>query len=203
MDGLKIQGLWLDRAKSYHINLLELRAVHLALKSFLPAISSSSRLLQMDNTTTMHYLNKQRGTCVRPLSIEAQTIWRWLTATNLTITAVHLPGVQNVEADALSREFQDNHDWVLHDEIGDSIFQEWGLPQIDLFTDCDNRKGPGYASRFYQPGSKDNALLLDWSRKFLYAFPPIPLIPAVFIKLYQFQAQARMIFIAPEWPRQW
>ncbi|KAJ1121781.1 hypothetical protein NDU88_000300 [Pleurodeles waltl] len=74
------QGLWSDKEKQYHINLLELRAVHLALKSFIPLIQGKTLLIQTDNTTTMYYLNKQGGTRSLPLSRESQAIWHWLLA---------------------------------------------------------------------------------------------------------------------------
>mgnify|MGYP002805014816 CR=1 FL=1 len=120
---------------------------------------------------------------------------------HLSITTMHLPGEQNVPANRLSRVYEDNHDWVLNNEVVEDLFQDWGVPQVDLFADADNRKCPVFASRAYHPESLGNVLLIDWSRKFLYAFPPIPLIPAVLIKLRS--SASRMILIAPEWPCQW
>ena len=113
---------------------------------------------------------------------------------------MYLPGVQKVEADMLNRDYQDNHDWVLHDKVVDVLFKEWSYPQIDLFADADNWKCPDFASRFFQPGSQGNALLIDWSGKFLYAFPPIQMIPAVLVKLHRFSALK--ILSPPEWPHQ-
>lgn len=93
---LQVQGLWSEVERGCHINLLELRAVHLALKSLYLLFQSQSLLIQTDNTTTMYYLNKQGGTRSRPLSLEGQTIWKWLLTRDLTIVTIHLPGTLNV-----------------------------------------------------------------------------------------------------------
>ncbi|KAJ1114356.1 hypothetical protein NDU88_002594 [Pleurodeles waltl] len=201
MEHLRVQGEWSQRESLYHINLLELRAVHLALKAFLPSLRTETLLLQTDNVATMYYVNKQGGTRSRILSREAQTIWHWLLARNLSLVATHLPGIQNVQADALSRVMDENHEWVLHDDVVHSIFALWGTPSTDLFATPDNKKCQNFASRYYHPGTLGNALWISWSGAFLYAFPPLPLIPAVLQKLSN--AQTKMILIAPEWPRQW
>lgn len=181
--------------------MLELRGVHLALKTCYPSIQSKSILVQTDNTTTMYYLNKQGETRSRPLSLEAQAIWHMFLARQLSITVVHLPGEQNSQADSLNRHFEDQQDWVLNDEVVADIFLRWGHPSVDLFADESNKKCHAFASRFYRPGSIGNALLIDWSGTFVYAFPPPPLIPKVITKLTR--SRMRMILIAPDWPRQW
>lgn len=201
MSHLQVQGLWSEVERGYHINFLELRAVHLALKCFLPSLGHNSILIQTDNTTTMFYLNKQGGTKSRTLSLEAQTIWHWLLKRNLTVTAVHVPGVLNKQADTLSRDFLDAHDWELNDQVLQDLFREWGTPSIDLFADANNAKCRAYASRYPQRGSSGNALVIKWKQSLLYAFPPLPLIPMVITKFTK--TTSRMILIAPEWPRQW
>lgn len=77
-------------------------------------------------------------------------IWHWLLKRNFTITAVHVPGTLNVQADALSREFLDSHDWVLNAQVTHDLFRAWGTPDIDLFADASNAKYPAYASKFPQ-----------------------------------------------------
>ncbi|KAJ1202338.1 hypothetical protein NDU88_006138 [Pleurodeles waltl] len=61
LGDLEIKGLWSPEEQMFHINLLELRAVRLALKAFLPSLRGQSVQVLTDNTTTMWYINKQGG----------------------------------------------------------------------------------------------------------------------------------------------
>ncbi|KAJ1168845.1 hypothetical protein NDU88_000758 [Pleurodeles waltl] len=61
LGDLEIKGLWSPEEQIFHINLLELRAVRLALKAFLPSLRGQSVQVLTDNTTTMWYINKQGG----------------------------------------------------------------------------------------------------------------------------------------------
>ena len=54
-------GLWSAYWQTQHINVLELRAVMLALKSFHQIIPNCHILLSTDNTTVAAYLNKEGG----------------------------------------------------------------------------------------------------------------------------------------------
>lgn len=82
--------------------------------------------------------------------MESQAIWNWLLARDVSIVAIHLPGSLNSQADFLSRDFVDTHDWSLNDKVALNIFQAWGMPDTDLFVDEVNAKCPVYASRFPQ-----------------------------------------------------
>ena len=61
MGDLSASGLWSAYWQTQHINVLELRAVMLALKSFLQIIPNCHILLSTDNTTVAAYLNKEGG----------------------------------------------------------------------------------------------------------------------------------------------
>lgn len=61
MGHLQIQGFWSPKEQTHHINLLELREVHQALSALLMSFKANSLLVQTDNITTIHYLNKQGG----------------------------------------------------------------------------------------------------------------------------------------------
>ena len=50
---LEIRGLWSKEEQVFHINLLELWAILLALKAFLPYIHGQSVQILMDNTTLL------------------------------------------------------------------------------------------------------------------------------------------------------
>ena len=56
------KGLWSDREKRLHINVLELKAVSLALRSFKDQCQNQTVLVATDNSTVVAYINKQGGT---------------------------------------------------------------------------------------------------------------------------------------------
>ena len=56
------KGLWSDKEKRPHINVLELKVVSLALQTFKDQCQNQTVLLDMDNSTVVAYINKQGGT---------------------------------------------------------------------------------------------------------------------------------------------
>ena len=56
------KGLWSDREKRLHINILELKAVSLALRDFKDQCQNQTVLVVTDNSTVVAYINKQGGT---------------------------------------------------------------------------------------------------------------------------------------------
>ena len=90
--------------------------------------------LQLDNTTAVAYLNKIRGTQSRPLNDLAYEIWQWCIERNIWLSAVHIPGKVNVEADKMSRVFNDNNEWKLNTKMFQNIFDQFPNLEIDLFA---------------------------------------------------------------------
>ena len=62
LENLIVSGTWISQEKILHINVLELKAVFLALKSFQNQILNKGILIATDNATVVSYLNKQGGT---------------------------------------------------------------------------------------------------------------------------------------------
>ena len=56
------KGLWSEGEKRLHINVLELKAVSLALRSFKDQCQNQTVLVATDNSTVVAYINKQGGT---------------------------------------------------------------------------------------------------------------------------------------------
>ena len=59
------KGLWSDWEKRLHINVLELKAVSLALRDFKDQCQNQTVLVATDNSTVVAYINKQGGTLSR------------------------------------------------------------------------------------------------------------------------------------------
>ncbi|KAJ1149391.1 hypothetical protein NDU88_002201 [Pleurodeles waltl] len=185
---LEIKGCWSPVEQRFHINLLELRAIRLALKAFLPSLRSQSVQVLMDNTTAMWYINKQGGVGSYLLCREALRLWSWLQDHKICLVANHLAGVLNVRVDGLSRLISTDHEWRFHPDLVLYIFQMWGFPQIDLFATRENVHCPSFCSLQYPV----QGALGD-------TFIPLPLIPRVLRKIRQDRGQ--VILISPDWPR--
>ncbi|KAM7169005.1 uncharacterized protein RBU57_006714 [Macrochelys suwanniensis] len=64
------------------------------------------------------------------------------------------------------------------------VFQKWGTPQVDLFATKQNKKCNGLCSLpSLNRGSLSHAFLLSWVGNLIYAFPPMPLINKVLLKI--------------------
>ena len=62
LDQISTKGLWSDVEKRLHINVLELKAVSLALRNFKDQCQNQTVLVATDNSTVVAYIDKQGGT---------------------------------------------------------------------------------------------------------------------------------------------
>ena len=62
LEQTSAKGLWSDREKRLHINVLELKVVSLALQRFKDQCQNQTVLVTTDNSTVVAYINKQGGT---------------------------------------------------------------------------------------------------------------------------------------------
>ena len=74
-------------------------------------------LLRLDNISAVSYVNKLGGTVSPRLYSIARELWLWCSDRDITLTAEHLPGVQNIIVDAESWDMKDHSDWMLHPHI--------------------------------------------------------------------------------------
>ena len=74
------------------------------------------------------------GTHSRECHTIARNIWLWCIDKQIWLTAAHIPGKKNVEADRESRVFSDNKEWMIRSDIFQQITNIWGEPSIDLFA---------------------------------------------------------------------
>ena len=201
-QSMLFSGLWSQaERRTCHINLLELRALKLVLLRLAPYISNRVVKLECDNSTAVCYLNKQGGTRSLPLCQEAVELHRWLISHNVTVFAVHRPGVNNELADYLSRNRPDPTEWSLNPHVAQLLFRRWGSPQIDLFATQNNHRLPVWFSRTECPAAAGtNALAQSWKGWYCYAFPPTNLILRTLTKIREEGVTA--IVLVPHWPRQ-
>ena len=106
LDKSSTKGLWSDQEKRLHINVLELKAVSLALRSFKDQCHNQTVLVATDNSTVVAYVNKQGGTHSAQMCALLWKIMTWCHHYHITLKARHIPGCLNVMADLLSMSNQ-------------------------------------------------------------------------------------------------
>ena len=143
LDQNSTKGLWSDQEKREHINVLELKAVSLALRSFKDQCQNQTVLVATHNSTVVAYINKQGGTHSAEMCALLWKIMTWCHHYHITLKARHIPGCLNVMADLLSRSNQvQSTEWSLHPQVFKQICQKSFTPHVDLFATHLNHKLP-------------------------------------------------------------
>ena len=200
LDHQIIQGFWSEEQKELHINCLELEAVILTIKNFLPQLRNQCVLVRSDNTTVIQYICRQGGTRSPQLCYKTWDLWQLAIKNNIILKAAHIAGKLNILPDQLSRIVIRPTEWTLNDTVLRKIFQIWGVPIIDLFASYLNKKMAIFCTWDHHPlAYAVDAFSVTWNQMFAYAFPPICLIPKVLEHMKQGHCQ--VILIAPQWPR--
>ncbi len=76
-EGRPASGEWKEEFLFWHINCLELRAVFLALKYFLPVLGGYYIIVRMDNMAVVSHINRQGGSRSRTLDRLARHLLLW------------------------------------------------------------------------------------------------------------------------------
>ena len=165
LDQSSTKGLWSDWEKRLHINVLELKAVSLALRSFKDQCQNQTVIVATDNSTVVAYINKQGGSHSAEMCALLWKIMTWCHHYHITLKARHIPGCLNVMADLLSRSNQvQSTEWSLHLQVFKQICQKWFTPHVDLFATHLNHKLPLYVSPVPDPNAWDiDALNINWT----------------------------------------
>lgn len=172
-QGKTTNGKWSSQESIQHINLLELKAAFLGLKTFLKNQSHKVVLVTLDNSMAVAYLNNKGGTHSVPLMSLALEIWTWCLQRNVLISAQHVPGKENTIADLESRTFLDSTDWQLDPTVISAFLTNCNT---DLFASRLTAQLPQYVSWRPDPGAFHiDALTLHWKSLMGYASPPPPL----------------------------
>jgi len=200
-DKRKIGGRWTQTESVFHINVLELRAVFLALQAFAKYITGKYVKILSDSTTAVSYINNFGGIKSADCNEQSRQIWNWCLENDVWIICTHIPGVQN-EADEPSRQFKDNIEWELHQSVFDDICLVHGEPSIDLFATRLNRKLEKFCAWKPDPEARFiDAFSLDWNNFDLcYLFPPFSLVGRCIQKVQTDGARALMV--VPLWTTQ-
>lgn len=198
-------GRWnedeLQKARENKINYLETLAAGMGLKSFCSNSQNIHVLLRLDNSTAVAYINNMGGIKSLDCDRAAREIWQWCETRKIWVTAAHLPGKLNVEADRMSRIFNDRTEWMLDRTVFQEITSRFGTPEIDLFASRLNKQVENYVTWLPDPHAKAvDAFTLDWGKWYFYAFPPFCLVAKCIQKIKSDNATG--ILVVPKWPSQ-
>ena len=201
LQGCAIGGRWSQEELQEHINVLELRAILLALRSLCEELEGKHIRIMTDNTTALAYVKHQGGVRSEQCDKVAREIWRWAEYRNIWLSIAHIPGVENTLADFKSRHFADNLEWGLSDKLFEKVRKVFGDFDIDLFATRLNCKVPNYVSWAPDPHAcAIDAFTIDWSDSKFYAFPPFRQVGRVIEKAVEDKATG--VLVVPWWPTQ-
>ena len=127
----------------------------------------------------------------------AKHIWQWCQEREIWLSACHIPGSTNVDADTESRKINSSTEWLLHSDVF-ADKQNVGPFQIDLFASRLNFKVPSYVSWKPAPDTITvNAFFTRWKEYYFYAYPHFNVIAACLQKIEQDQATG--VLLVPIW----
>ncbi|CAH3168659.1 unnamed protein product [Porites evermanni] len=130
-----------------------------------------------DNNTAASYINYLEGCRSLECNSIAKDIWDWAIDKHIWLSAAHIPGSSNIDADQLSRNLNLDLEWKLSAPIFQRIVALFGKPDIDLFASRLNAQVEHYVS--WKPHPMANfvdAFTINWSQFFFYAYPPFCLV---------------------------
>ena len=201
-EGVASGGHWLASEKEFHINYLELKAVLLTLKSFQSRVTGQHVRLMIDNTTAVSCINKMGTSHSDACNDIAHAIWSWCVSNHTWISAAHIPGTLNTEADQESRRINTDAEWMLDKaSLQEACMQLQASPKIDLFASRLNSQMETYVSYRPDPGAVAiDAFSLSWKELNFYAFPPFSVLGRALQKIQMEKATG--ILVVPDWPTQ-
>ena len=186
-----------------HINERELLAAEFGLRSFAAKFNWKDRniVIKTDNIVALSYLNKMGGKKPR-LSRIAERIHQFALGRKIILSAEWIPGVENVEADKVSRIEGDFSDKSLCRDVFQLIERRFGPMDLDLFATSLNKKARSFVSLRPEP----EALYVDaFSREIpsylrVFANPPFILLPRLLSKIRR--ERVEVIVVVPVWTSQ-
>lgn len=198
---VKTEGFWSQEERNKHINVLELKAALFALLSLVSKVINCHVRLYMDNTVAISYISNFGGK-IPELHSLAKEIWMWCINRNIWLSVAHIPGKNNIEADLLSRQINDDTEWAVKPTVFEQIQNKMGHTNIDLFASRLNCKHDCYIS--YRPDPHAfaiDAFSVNWNDYNGYIFPPFSLLGRIIQKIKADKVD-NVLLIAPLWPTQ-
>ena len=94
-----------------HINVLELKAAFIGIRTYCHNRSYKHIRVMSDSSTAVGYFNNKGNIKCKKCNEIAKEIWLWCFKNNSFISAAHISGKHNIEADKFSRKINNNTEW--------------------------------------------------------------------------------------------
>ena len=198
----RVNGLFTEKELPHSINAKELMAVLFCSKILLPQVSDTHVKILSDNTTTVSAINKMGTSRSKACNSVAKKIWKFAVARNIWLSASHIPGKKNDEADEESRKMEVFTEWKLDPNLFLQACKKLDFsPDIDMFASRVNKQLDRFVS--YRPDPDCihvNAFSISWERQKIYCFPPFNCVAKVLQKVRTDRCIA--LVVVPNWPSQ-
>ena len=176
--------------------------VYICLTIFGCKLSDVHIQFELDNVTAVPYVNQMGGSKSIACDLLAHKIWSWCIARSIWLSAVHIPGCTNVEANSLSRNCYPDHEWQLNRVIFQKLWAVFPALSIDLFASVLNAQLPRFVSWNPDPHARFvHAFSISWTGEYFYAFLPFCLNHKCLTKIDAEQAE-RGFSVVPAWSTQ-
>ena len=93
-----------------------------------------------DNVTAISYVNNMGAMKSQTSNNIACRIWNFCAKNQLWVSAAHVQGTINTKTDNPSRVLEDATQWKLDPALFHKIVENFGKPDIDLFTTTINKQ---------------------------------------------------------------
>jgi hypothetical protein len=203
---LSIQDRWGEVDAASHINVLETKAVLLALKAFRQIIRCHVISLRADSIVALAVLRRSASHTSPALNTLGAAIARLFSRYKVVVSDLtYIPSASN-PMDFYSRQWSLDRlsiEWPLRTEIFRYLCQYFDvIPVVDVFATSGNAKTPRFWSRFLDPRAEAvNAFDQPWNPirvgGLLYINPPFSMLPRTIAKIIHDKAQA--LLVVPEW----
>lgn len=147
----EVKGPWSWEESRHSSNWQELMAIWMALQAFAHHLEGCYILVRTDIQVTRCYLNHQGGTRCLGLDLIAREIFSRAESHLLLLGAVYIPGVNNVRADSLSRNFPSSVSYHLSAQEFRRVRSRLGTLWLDLFASRSNRMLPLFCAEVWSP----------------------------------------------------
>ena len=107
------------------INILELKEIYFCLQSLCDNVRDTHLKILTGKITAVHSVNNMDSCKSLSCNWEVRNILRWAIMRNNFITAAHIPGIINVEADAESRSSETRTYWKLNESYIHSLLNHF------------------------------------------------------------------------------
>ena len=145
-------GRW-EADEINHIIVLKLKAILIGVQTYCKEKNYKHIRIMSDNITTVSYVNNKRGIKSEFCNKIEKELWVWCTSQNMWVSAAHIPGTQNTEADSFSRNFNEIIEWKLSIHLFQKISSMFRNPTLDLFASRINYQIDRYISSKPDPSN--------------------------------------------------